>query len=326
MTGIFKANNPSGNAILFVYAIVLKIPMFLHTSVPNVQPLDGILYKSFLQIINPVARNFPLIYSIIAFLLLFIQAISFNKIVNDQRLLKQNNFLTGMSYLLITSLFADWFSLSAPLIVNTFIIWIFTRITILYNNPKAKATIFNIGLATGLAAFVYFPSITFLLLVIVGIAIFRPFSLQEWIMGLIGIITPAYFFVSYLFLTSNMKSFHFSGFHFSHPLFTTNKWAYAALFAVAIIAIIGIYFVNQNFNKQVVQTRKSWQLLFLYLIVAGLVPFINAGFNFSYWILIAVPLSPICAATFFYPQKKIIPLLLHWSLFGIYITIQFLGK
>jgi hypothetical protein len=326
VTGIFKANNPSGNALLFVYALVLKIPMFLHTSAPNVQPLDGVLYKSFLQLINPVAKGLPFIYSIITFLLLFIQAIGFNKIVNDQRLLKQNNYLTGMSYLLITSLFADWFSLSAPLIVNTFIIWIFTKITVLYNNPKAKATIFNIGLATGLASFVYFPSITFLFLVIVGIFIFRPFSLQEWIMGLVGIITPSYFFWSYLFLTNNTKSFHFPGFHFSHPLFTGNKWAYVALFAVAIVAVIGIYFVNKNLNRQVVQTRKSWQLLFLYLVVAGLVPFINAGFNFSYWILIAVPLSPICAAAFFYPQKKFIPVLLHWGLFGLYVAIQFLLK
>ncbi len=323
MIGIFKANNPSGNAILFLYAIVLKIPMFLHTSMPSVQPLDGILYKYCLQFIGLFDKGFPIIYNIIAFLLLFIQAISFNKIVNDQRLLKQNNFLTGMSYLLLTSLFSDWFSLSAPLIVNTFLVWIFTRITVLYNNPKPKATLFNIGLATGLAAFFYFPSITFLILVIVGIAIFRSFKLQEWVLVLLGIITPLYFFASYLFLTNNIKSFHFPGFHFSHPLFVNNKWAYAVLFVIIIVTFIGVYFVNTNMSRQVVQTRKSWQLLFLYFVVAALVPFVNAGFNFSYWILITVPLSPICAAVFFYPQKKTIPLLLHWCLFGLYVAIQF---
>jgi Family of unknown function (DUF6427) len=326
VTGIFKANNPSGNFVLFVYALILKLPLFIHTSMPTVQPLDGIFYKAFLSFISPVAKGLPIIYSIITFFLLFIQAILFNKIANDQKLLKQNNYLTGMSYLLITSMFSDWFTLSAPLIVNTFLIWIFTRITVLYNNPKAKATIFNIGLATGLAAFVYFPSITFLILVIVGIAIFRPFSLQEWILGLVGIITPVYFYGSYLFFTNNTKLYQFPGFHLSHPIFTNNKWAYVVLFAILIVAAIGLYFINSNINRQVVQTRKSWQLLFLYLIVAVLVPFINAGFNFSYWILVAVPLSPICAAAFFYPQKKYIPLVLHWSLVGLYIASQFLVK
>jgi hypothetical protein len=326
VTGIFKANHPSGNAILFLYAIVLKLPMFLHLRSPQLQPLDGILYKSLLQLLNPVANNFHPTYGILTFILLFIQAIGFNKIVNDQRLHKQNNYLTGMSYLLITSLFSDWFSFSAPLIVNTFMIWIFSRLCALYNNNNAKATIFNIGLVTGISAFVYFPSITFLVLIMAGIAIARPFRLQEWLTGFAGIITPIYLFSAYLFLTNNFKTYKFPGFHFSYPHFFGNRWAYAALVIVLISTIMGIYFINNNINRQVVQTRKSWQLLFLYLVVAALVPFINASINFSYWILLAVPLSPVIASAFFYPQKKVFPLLLHWIMFAVFVVIGFFGK
>ena len=326
MTGIFKANNPSGNALLFIYAIVLKLPMFLHVRMPQLQPLDGIFYKTFLQFLAPIAKGLPSIYSIVTFLLLFIQAISFNKIVNSQRLHRQTNYLTGMSYLLVTSLFSEWFSLSAPLIVNTILIWTWGRLCALYNNPHAKATIFNIGMATSLAAFFYFPSVTFLLLIMAGIAIARPFRLQEWLIGLIGILTPIYFFAAYLYLTGNLNSFHFPGFHLSYPRFFGNKWAYAALAIVAVSIGIGIYFINTNMRRQVVQTRKSWQLLFLYIIVAALVPFLNAGINFSYWILLAVPISPVIAAAFFYPQKKIFPLALHWAMFAIYVAIGFFYK
>jgi hypothetical protein len=67
-------------------------------------------------------------------------------------------------------------------------------------------------------------------------------------------------------------------------------------------------------------------LLFLYISVAALVPFINASINFSYWILLAVPLSPVIASAFFYPQKKYLPLLLHWLMFSIFVAISFLGK
>lgn len=326
MTGIFKANNPSGNAILFLYAIVLKLPLFLHLRAPELQPLDGVLYKSLLHALVPIANVFSGTYAVLIFLLLFVQAIGFNKIVNDQRLHKQNNYLTGMSYLLITSLFGDWFSLSAPLIVNTLMIWIWSRLCSLYNNPAAKSVIFNIGLVTGIAAFIYFPSIVFLVLIVVGIAIARPFKLQEWITVLIGMITPIYLYAAYLFLTDKVNVYRFPGFHFSVPHFFGNKWAYVALFSIFIAIIIGIYFVNANMRRQVVQTRKSWQLLFLYFAVAALVPFINASINFSYWILLAVPASPIIAAAFFYPQKKAVPLILHWAMFAIFITIGFLGK
>lgn len=324
MTGIFKTNNPTGNFILFLYAFALKFSMFTHLIEPQLQPMDGILYKALLEIFVPIVKIVPFLYSALTFILIFIQAIGFNKIVNNQRLHKQTNYLTGMSYLLITSLFTDWFVFSAPLIVNSLLIWIWSRLCTLYNNQNAKATIFNIGLITGIASFIYFPSIAFLLLVMVGIAIARPFRLQEWITGLVGIITPIYFFASFLYFTNKVHTYSFPGFHFSLPHFFGNKWAYAAIIMVLFATLVGIYFVNKNMNRQVVQTRKSWQLLFLYLIVSGLVPFFNAALNFSYWILLAVPLSPIIAASFFYPTKKIFPLILHWSMVAIFIAISFL--
>ena len=326
MTGIFKSNNPSGNAILFAYALAVKWPMFLHVHAPQLQPQDGVLYKWFLHLLTPLAANFSFTYNVIAFLLLFIQAVSLNRTVNKQRLLRYPNYLTGMSYLLITSMFTDLFSLSASLIVNTFMIWIFSKLCALYNNPNPKSTIFNIGLITGLITFFYFPSIAFLVTVMAGIAIARPFRLQEWLIGLIGIITPVYFFGSWLFLTGTVKSFHFPGVSFSYPHFSGNTGAYAAIILIALAILTGIYFININISRQVVQTRKSWQLLFLYLVVAVIVPFINAGSGFSYWVLAAVPLSPLIAAAFFYPQKKMIPLLLHWLMFAVYLYVSFFAK
>ncbi len=300
--------------------------MFLHIHPPQAQPQDGILYKLLLQYLYTPAIAIPAIYSSVTFILLFIQAISLNKIMNNQRMIKQVNNLTGMSFLLITSLFSEWFSLSAPLIVNTFLIWIFGRLCTLYNNPNPKAAIFNIGLVAGLCTFFYFPSVAFILLIMVGIIIARPFRLQEWITGLAGIVTPAYIFASWLFIFGRWKTFHFPGLSISYPHFFGNKWAYAALCLLGISTAAGIYFVNNNFTRQVVQTRKSWQLLFLYIAVAAIVPFINAGLNFSYWILLVVPLSPFAAAAFFYPKKKIFALLLHWVMFGIYVAVGFFFK
>jgi hypothetical protein len=326
VVGIFKSNNPSGNFVLFVYALFLKLPIFLHYKAPTLQKADGVLYKGLLHLLSPISNSVPFIYSILTFILLFAQAVGINKIVNDLRLHKQANYLTGMSFLLITSLFTDWFNFSAPLIVNTFLIWIWSRLCSLYNNPSAKSSIFNIGLATGLTSFIYFPSISFLVLVMVGIAISRPFKLQEWLTGLAGIITPVYFFLAFLFLTSKMSSFNFPGFSFSYPHFMGNKYGYTALALLFITTCIGIYFVNGNMRRQIVQTRKSWQLLFLYTAVAALVPFVNATINFSYWILLAVPISPIIAAAFFYPQKKVFPVVLHWALFALFIWINFIAK
>ena len=115
MIKTFKANNPSNNFLLFVYGLVLKFGLFLHPVVPQSQASAGVLYKYFLQLLHPVGQSSPVIYSLITFLFLFIQALGFNTIVNTQRMLQRPTYLTGMSYLLITSVFADWYVLSAPL-------------------------------------------------------------------------------------------------------------------------------------------------------------------------------------------------------------------
>lgn len=323
MTGIFRANNPSGNAILFLYAIVLKLPIFLSVHKPQVRETDGVLYKYLLHLLQSVAGGSHAIYAITVFILLYTQAISLNTIVNSLRLHRSPNYLTGMSYLLITSLFTEWYALSAPLMINSFILFIFSRLAGLYTSAHPKATVFNIGFALGVSAFIYFPSLGFLLLVIAGIALARPFRLQEWFTGIMGIAAPFYFFAAFLFLTYSMGMFRFPMLHFSYPYLVKDPRVFAAIFLLAFTAVTGGKLIIDNLQKQIVQTKKNWQLLFLYLLLAATLPFVNSGENLTYLILFALPLSPLIAAAFFYPAKRIIPLIIHWALFALCVGTVF---
>ncbi len=323
MTGTFKANNPYNTFLLLVYGILLKLPMFLHPKVPKEQMIDGFLYRALLKWLQPVGGSLPVIYALIAFFLLYTQAVSFNKMVNELRLMQKNNYLTGMSYLLVTSLFTEWNMLSAPLIINTLLIWVWARMSSLHNDNNPKTTLFNIGIAIGLATFFYFPSLAFVLLVIFGLAIIRPFKLSEWVIALMGIITPYYFLLALVFLTDKWKEYRFPGFAVTSPQFNQNNWSYIAIGIVILTGIAGFLYVQQNFRRQLIQARKSWNLIFLYLVVAVLVPFINATHTFEYWILLAVPLSALLGAAFLYPNKKIIPLVLHWVMVAFVIAISY---
>jgi len=113
--------------------------------------------------------------------------------------MQRPHYLTGMGYLLITSLFMEWNILSSPLIINSLLIWVWSKMSGLHNNQKPKTALFNIGIAIGIATFFYFPSIAFTALIIFGLAITRPFKLAEWIVALLGVITPFFFFLVMLF-------------------------------------------------------------------------------------------------------------------------------
>jgi hypothetical protein len=254
------------------------------------------------------------------------QAIVFNKLVSDQRLMPKSNYLTAMSYLLITSLFTEWNELSASLIINTLLVWVWARMCSLHTNPKPKSALFNIGIIIGLSTFFYFPSIAFAALIVFGLVVTRPFKLAEWLIALLGIITPYYFLISIVFLTGNLKKYKFPGIAFSYPKFYDSNWALAAIIIVLTASVIGLYYIQKNFMRQLVQSRKSWQLVFLYFLVAIAIPFINATYTFKYWILCAVPLSTFVACAFLYPQKKWFPTLLHWIMVAFVIAFSYFVK
>ncbi|MBC7934282.1 MAG: hypothetical protein H7Y86_02830 [Rhizobacter sp.] len=322
MTGIFKANNPNNNFLLFIYGLALKLPLFLYPQLPRLQSSDGILYKSFASWMISSFGNMPVIFSLLSFIMLFLQAVSFSKLVNDHRMLQKPNYLTGMSYLLVTSLFSEWFALSAALVANTILIWVWSKLSTLHNNNAAKATIYNIGLVIGLAAFFYQPAIVFTLLFIVGMAITRPFRINEWLIGLMGILTSFYFFAAWLFISGGWKAYKFPGIKVALPVFHETKWALTALILVLLTMFLGAFFIRANMRRQVVQTRKSWQLIYLYLLVAAFVPFLNSS-NFNTWILVAIPASLIMGAAFFYPDKKWFPALMHWGMAALAIAIGY---
>ena len=65
-----------------------------------------------------------------------------------------------------------------------------------------------------------------------------------------------------------------------------------------------------------IQVRKSWSLLLVFLIVSMLIIMANGGNNYVNWLLCAVPLTAFHAAAYFYPTKKFFPLLIHWVTFA----------
>src|SRR5690606_29133654 len=178
------------------------------------------------------------LYSILSFALVYSQAIMLNKFVKDNKLMQAPSYLIGMSYLLITSLFPEWQTFSSPLIVNTFLIAVLHQLSTLYNSTHPKTTLFNIGLMIGVASFFYFPSASFLLLMIAGLIFTRPFRINEWLIGLLGAITPYYFLIAWLFITDKWNTYKIPAIHVAKPFFKDSTWSYIAIGMIVFLLIV----------------------------------------------------------------------------------------
>ncbi len=323
MIGIFKANNPFNSFLLFIYGLLLKLAFFIHPPIPVIQKTDGVLFRGMLAKLGLLGAHFPLIYPVITYFLIFIQAVFFNRLINDQKIMQRPNYLPAMSYLLITSMFQEWNVLTAPLVINTLLIWVWAKMSTLNSNANPKTALYNIGIMIGVSTFFYFPSLAFVLLIVFGLIVLRPFKLAEWIISFLGILTPYYFWAAYLFLTDKLKEYKFPQFEISYPRFHKNYLEIAGICLLIIGFLLGVYFLQTNFRKLQIQTRKRWSLILLYLVVALLVPFINATHTFDYWILAAIPLSAFLGCAFLYPAKRWLPLFLHWLMVLIVIVISY---
>jgi hypothetical protein len=323
VTGIFKQKTSSNILLLLVYGLILKFNLFLHPSGPMQQREDHFLYTGLINFLRPLNIP-PVVYVLFAFLVLYSQALLFTRICNDQKLLAKPNYLPAMAHMLTTSLFVDWNYFSAPLLVNSFMIWIFYRMITLPNTNKPASVIFNIGVLTGIVTLLYRPAIVFVILVILAMFVMRPFRLREWAICLLGITMPYYFLALLLYLTNQwdwdkLKPVISIGL----PAMPSSIYTTASIVLLVIPFVIGGYFVQANLNKMYIHVRKSWSLLLLYLIMAMLVILIDGGTNYVSWLLCSVPLTGFHAACYFYPNSARFPSIIHWALFGYALYVNY---
>lgn len=324
MIGIFKQKNPINALLLLVYALVLKFSMFLHPAAPVEQKGDNYLYQFIINVFHSFFGSSLFFYQLISFLLLFTQATLFNRICNYQKLLPRQNFLPGMCYILISSLLPDWNHFSAPLLINSVMIWICYKMVALYNNERATSSIFNIGILTGIVSLLYIPALAFLLLIFFALLVMRPFRLREWIMGILGFTFPYYFLFIILFISNKWDWKNIiPKIAFTLPSLSHSLWITGGIALIVIPFLIGGYFVQSNLNKMLIQVRKTWALLLMFLITAVIIILINHVTSYENWIIAITPFAAFHAAAYYYSNDKILTSILHWFTFIFAIGVNY---
>jgi hypothetical protein len=245
VVGIFRQKNPGNNLLLLIYGLILKFGILLRPSQPLKQEGDHYLYTLLLRSLEPL--HIPsFIYGLTAFLLLLIQATLLNRISISQKMLPKPNYLPGMSYMLLTSLFVEWNHFSAPLLVNTLIIVMFYRMVNLYNTNKPLSAIFNIGLLTGIVTLLYKPAFVFVLMIPFTLFIMRPFRIREWLIGFLGITTPYYFLALAPLVTNNWNWKHLlPDITLDFPAMPSSIFITVSIILIVVPFIIGGSFVSR---------------------------------------------------------------------------------
>jgi hypothetical protein len=324
--GIFKQKNPANLLLLLITGTLIKLPMFRDPHAPIVRPSDGVLYEGIINFFEGTARSSSLFYPLLTFALLFLQAVIITRFINNQRMMTKPNYLSGLAYLLITSLLPEWNYFSAPLLCNTILLFVLNGLFGIYNKPNARGAIFNIGMALGVASFLFISSLTFIIWVLLALAVMRPFRVNEWLICILGITTPFYFYAIYTFITGNFSWQEFiPQISLGAPSLKQSAWLAASVFLIMVPFLAGGYYVQENLRRMLINIRKGWSLLLLYLLTALLLPFVNSSDTFENWIMAMVPMAAFHGFAYLHSTWRIFPIIIFWLTVIFVIAYQYYG-
>ena len=154
----------------------------------------------------------------------------------------------------------------------------------------------------GISSYIYFPSVAFLICILLGLMILKPFRLNEIALFIVGFITPYYFHAVYLFLSDRLSFV---------PFFIFRTVPYQEFRLVACGEYItahhsfsgGRLLCTKPFAENAHTGAQELERNVAVPAPGFFVPFINSDQSFHTWILVAAPFAAFHACAYLYPPK-----------------------
>lgn len=322
MITLFRSLNPINLIILAAYTLFMRLAIFLNLpETLNFEFLES--YTNFFIQIPLTNALSPSLNVVIAGILIFLQALLFNRIINNHGLLTKPSYLPALLYITGSSLFLQFLILSPPLICNFLLIWMIDKFMKISKAANAMMTMFDVGMIIAVGTLIYFPFIVLLVMLWLSLLLYRSFNWREWIAGLIGFFTIFLFIAVFYYWNDNISQFY----NIWRPL--TNSFPsvlkikyddYLVLIPVALIIFLATLQLRENFFRSFISTRKAFQMLFFIFIVTMISFYTKSDFRVYHFIL-CVPPGAVLLAYYFSNAKK------RWfyeSLFAVLVlSIQY---
>lgn len=324
MVSFFKDKSAVSVFWLIMLCFGLHVYSLINPPQLTVNPGEGFFY----YLMTPFTNLQPYSLAMMYVILIFLTALQLNFVINDLKMLRRESYTPAAAFLLLSSLFPAFNQISAALLACNLLIWIIYNSCRLYNAHNAKTAIYNLGLLTGIACILYYPMLPVIVIVLLSLAIMRTFRLNEWFVLIFGLLTPIYFLVACLFLKNNLRILplpeQLLNLSFFNSL-TAFPFVIITLAVAAAITFSGILSVQRE-NRELIQVRKSWSLLLIFLIfsIPGIL-FIRQAWPAAL-LLAMVPAACYTGVSFDNSSRHILPVIFFWTLMGLSIYNNWFAK
>lgn len=188
-------------------------------------------------------------------ILLLINGLLLNLIFNRYGFSERNNFSPGIVYLILLYVVGIHFFSFQHLIAETFFILSIFFFFKLENNQDGRLAIFNATLMLGLVV-TFIPQMCYMLIFAwICLFIIRPFVIREFILSLVGFLTPLVYVFCYQLFVGFDLSFLSVRLHNLFFQFAYLQMIYLGIYLV--ILVIGIVLLRRKNLKSSIRFRKQ---------------------------------------------------------------------
>ncbi len=311
MVFLFRDKSIINIFFLVILSIGVHFHFFMEAPLIVFNNNDGVFSFFLLRYISILS---PSVLFILYHAIILSQAIRFNMVLTHMRMFQNNAYTTAMAYVLLSGVLTQWCTISSALIANYLLIWLFIKLSRLYNHPSPKTLLFNTGLIVGISVICFHPTAILILVVLFALAVVRPFVLAEWIILLIGILLPFYFLVSWLFLSDQLSTFYsfLPRLQWNLPFAHWDESLIVQFSVLIIMLLTGLYYWQISNKRMVIQIRKNWGVMIVMLLILLPIPFVflHAGLESAF--LSLLPLAAFSSNAYSFPRKLLLPNILFW--------------
>lgn len=276
--------------------------------------------------LNEFSHNFPLIATILSFLIVVFQAFLLNQVLEYHKITERNQLLAAAIYLLLMSSAGILVRPNQMIVLNLLLIVLINILFNLYEKQEAYSQAFDAGVVAGIASLMYSPMVYLLLFIWGTFIIYQIFTWREWLISIIGMLTPFVLAMTWFFVKGNLHEVlmeYFRQFavipviHFKVDYYPIFVWSITSIIVITTLAK-----VIKRSTEGTIDIRRKFKVLIFFLFISS-ASLVYAGANFSLHLAQAViPVTAFLSAHLSESKK----VFYHELLFALLLLAIFASK
>jgi hypothetical protein len=326
---LFKGNGPGVIFLISLTLVLLWVGSFIRPAAEQVALYDKYPLPLY-NLLKTLLGNIP--FAGVLFSMILVSAIAFILVSFNTAdfFIQERTFFPAFFYILLSGIFPGYQVLNPVIPASLFLLFAIIRINDVYRKAGTANNFFDAGLLIGTGSLFYGNLLWFMLIILIGIAIFRSFNIIEIATSFIGLLTPWILTFCFYFIfdkdPGSLISLLKNNLAGLPELYLFSTAEIVVLLLISVVILFCFVYLLMSMNSKKIKSRKTFYLLiWVFLVSVALYVFVPSVSVEIIWILF-IPFSYLLTHYFLFVKRGLFREILFYLLISQILAMQILHQ